>query len=296
VIRLLEMGELTLDLGDVTLRAITFGSSDAPLALCLHGFPDTAHTFRHLAPHLADRGYHVVVPFLRGYAPSSLSRTDNYQLVTLANDALALHERLGGDERALLVGHDWGASATYVATSAEPKRWRHAVTMAVPPLMLFTETLSTFDQLRMSWYMFYFQNPFAESVVELRGLEFVEQLWRTWSPNYAPGEDMAHVRHALGDREHLRAALGYYRAMFDARPLLDPSLQYLTDAAFAPSTVPTLYLHGAADGCIAPLDSAKVLGALGPDSRYEVLRDVGHFLHLEQPNTVHRALDAFLES
>ncbi|HVA70404.1 MAG TPA: alpha/beta hydrolase [Acidimicrobiales bacterium] len=290
------MGELTIDLGDVTLRAITYGSSDAPLALCLHGFPDTAHTFRHLGPHLADRGYHVVAPFLRGYAPSSLSKTDNYQLVTLAKDALTLHDRLGGDERALIVGHDWGASVAYVATGAEPNRWRHAVTMAVPPLMLFAEALSTFDQLRMSWYMFYFQNPFAESVVERQGLEFIERLWRTWSPNYAPEEDMAHVRHALGNREHLRAALGYYRAMFDATPLLYPSLQYLADSALTSSTVPTLYLHGATDGCIAPLDSTKVLGALGTDSRYDVLRDVGHFLHLEQPGTVHRALDAFLES
>jgi pimeloyl-ACP methyl ester carboxylesterase len=290
------MSELTIDLGDVTLRALSYGSSDAPLALCLHGFPDTAHTFRHLGPHLAERGYHVVVPFLRGYAPSSLSKTDNYQLVTLANDALTLHDRLGGDERALIVGHDWGASIAYVATSAAPNRWRHAVTMAVPPLMLFAEALSTFDQLRRSWYVFYFQSPFAESVVELHGLEFIERLWRTWSPNYAPEDDMVHVRHALGDREHLRAALGYYRAMFDAKPLLDPSLQYLADTAFTPSTVPTLYLHGAADGCVAPLDSAKVLGALASGSRYEVLRDVGHFLHLEQPRAVHRALDAFLES
>ena len=144
--------------------------------------------------------------------------------------------------------------------------------------------------------MFYFQSPFAESVVELHDLEFVERLWRTWSPNYAPEQDMAHVRHALGDREHLRAALGYYRAMFDAKPLLDPSLQYVADEAFTPSTVPTLYLHGAMDGCVAPLDSAKVLGALGPDSTYEVLKDVGHFLHLELPSAVHRALDAFLES
>jgi pimeloyl-ACP methyl ester carboxylesterase len=84
--------------------------------------------------------------------------------------------------------------------------------------------------------------------------------------------------------------------MLDAKPLLDPSLQYVADAAFTPSTVPTLYLHGAMDGCVAPLDSAKVLGALGPDSQYDVLEDVGHFLHLERPEAVHRALNAFLES
>jgi pimeloyl-ACP methyl ester carboxylesterase len=289
------MSDLTIELDDVTLHAITYGASNAPLALCLHGFPDSPHTFRLLAPYLAERGYHVVVPFLRGYAPSSLSRTDNYQLTTLANDALTLHDRLDGDERALIVGHDWGASAAYVATSADPSRWRHAVTMAVPPLGLFAEALSSFDQLRMSWYMFYFQSPFAENVVERHDLEFLEQLWRAWSPNYAPDEDMVHVRNSLGDRDHLRAALGYYRAMFDAKPLIDASLQHLADAAFDPSTVPTLYLHGAKDGCIAPVDSSKVLAALGADSRYDLLEDAGHFLHLERPAVVHRAIDDFLD-
>lgn len=290
------MSELTIELGDVTLRAMTYGSSAGPLALCLHGFPDSAHTFRLLAPHLAERGYHVVVPFLRGYAPSSLSKTDNYQGATLANDALTLHDRLGGDERALIVGHDWGASTVYVATSAEPSRWRHAVTMAVPPLMLFAEALSSFDQLRMSWYVFYFQSPFAESVVERDDLKFLERLWRTWSPNYAPEEDMVHVRHSLGERDHLRAALGYYRAMFAARPLIDASLQHLVDAALTPSNVPTLYLHGAKDGCFAPVESSKVLAALGSNSRYEILEDAGHFLHLEQPGAVHQAIDSFLDN
>lgn len=289
------MGELTFELDDVTLHAMTFGSSDGPLALCLHGFPDSAHTFRHLAPHLADRGYHVVVPFLRGYSPSSLSKSDSYQLATLASDALSLHDRLHGDERALIVGHDWGASAVYVATSAEPSRWRHAVTLAIPPLTLFGEALSTFEQLRMSWYMFYFQSPFAESVVESHDLAFLERLWRAWSPSYAPDEDMVHVRQALGDRLHLRAALGYYRAMFNATPLIDASLQHLADAAFTSSSVPTLYLHGSNDGCVAPIDAAKVLAALSADSKYNVVEGAGHFLHLEQPDRVQRAIDAFLD-
>jgi pimeloyl-ACP methyl ester carboxylesterase len=292
----MDMSDLTIELGAVTLQAFTYGSKDAPLALCLHGFPDSAHTFRHLAPYLAERGYHVVVPFLRGYAPSSLSKTNNYQMITLAHDALTLHDRLGGDERSLIVGHDWGASATYVATSAEPERWRHAITMAVPPLMLFGEALSSFDQIRMSWYMFFFQSSTAESLVERNDLDFLERLWRTWSPSYAPEEDMVYVRQSLGDRDHLRAALGYYRAMFDAGPLIDASMQRIADAAFNPSVVPTLYLHGAKDGCIAPVDSSKVLAALGAGSRYDLLEDSGHFLHLEQPGVVHRAIDEFLDS
>src|ERR1700684_2263018 len=179
-----------VEFDDLTLHVLTSGPSDGPIALCLHGFPDSAHTYRHLAPHLAERGYRVIVPFMRGYEPSSISKSNNYQLITLASDALALHERLGGDERAIIVGHDWGASAVYVATNAEPSRWRRAVTMAVPPLMLFAEALSSYDQLRRSWYMFYFQQPNAEEAVANNDFAFLRRLWLDWSPSYVPDDDL----------------------------------------------------------------------------------------------------------
>jgi pimeloyl-ACP methyl ester carboxylesterase len=289
------MSDLVIDVGDVTIRAMSYGAVDAPLALCLHGFPDTAHTFRLLAPRLAERGYHVVAPFARGYAPSSPSASNNYQLVSLAHDALVLHDRLGGDEHAIIVGHDWGASAAYVATSAEPARWAKAVTIALPPLALFAESLGSFDQLRRSWYMFYFQQSFAEVVVAQNDFDFLERLWKAWSPNYEPDADLAFVRQSLGDMSHLHAALEYYSAMFATSPITDPSLQTLLDAALRPSDVATLYLHGANDGCIAPLDATKVRACLSAASKYEVLPDAGHFLHLEQPDAVRRAIDAFLD-
>lgn len=139
------MTTIDLNLDDVTLSCETRGPDDGPLALCLHGFPDTRHTFRFLAPHFAARGYRVVVPSMRGYAPCSVSRTDNYQVVTLANDANRMHEVLGGDGRAVLIGHDWGAFATYAATDAEPDRWRRAVTMAVPPSAVMGKSFLSFS-------------------------------------------------------------------------------------------------------------------------------------------------------
>src|ERR1700679_3169255 len=85
------------------------GPEDGPLALCLHGFPDTAHTWRHLLPRLADAGFHAVAPFLRGYAPSSVPTAGAFDTGTLAVDACELHGALGGDEDAVIIGHDWGA-------------------------------------------------------------------------------------------------------------------------------------------------------------------------------------------
>jgi pimeloyl-ACP methyl ester carboxylesterase len=109
------------------------GPADGPLALCLHGFPDTAHTWRFLLPELAARGFHAVAPFLRGYAPTEIPPDGHYQLGALISDANALHEILGGGDDAVLIGHDWGALTAYGAVAHDPGRWRRAVTMAVPP-------------------------------------------------------------------------------------------------------------------------------------------------------------------
>ncbi|GDY50476.1 hypothetical protein SVIO_010990 [Streptomyces violaceusniger] len=108
------------------------GPADAPLALCLHGFPDSAHSWRHLLPALAGAGYHAVAPFMRGYAPSGIPADGAYQAGAIAADANALHEAFGGDGDAVLIGHDWGAIAAYGATGSAPERWRRAVTMSVP--------------------------------------------------------------------------------------------------------------------------------------------------------------------
>ena len=109
------------------------GPPTGPLALCLHGFPDTAHTWRYLLPRLADAGYHAVAPFLRGYAPTAVPADGRYDTGTLALDACALHEALGGAGDAVIIGHDWGAFATYGAAADQPERWRRVVTAAVAP-------------------------------------------------------------------------------------------------------------------------------------------------------------------
>ena len=86
-----------------------------PIALCVHGFPDSAHTWRYLMPELAQAGFRAIAPFTRGYAPTSLAPDDCYQTGARAADVNALHEALGGDENAVLIGHDWGASTAYIA-------------------------------------------------------------------------------------------------------------------------------------------------------------------------------------
>src|SRR5262245_47195268 len=96
---------------------------NGPLLLCLHGFPDCAFTYRYLWPVLAEAGFRGVAPFMRGYAPTSRPPDGRYQSVLLAQDAVALISALGA-EQAFVVGHDWGALATYGAAALAPERVR----------------------------------------------------------------------------------------------------------------------------------------------------------------------------
>src|SRR5215207_8889817 len=110
-----SLSEGTVEANGLAFGYLAAGDEDAPLALCLHGFPDTAHTWRHLLPRLAEAGYRAVAPFMRGYAPSAVPADGRYQGGVLAQDALGLHEELGGAGDAVIIGHDWGALAAHAA-------------------------------------------------------------------------------------------------------------------------------------------------------------------------------------
>jgi pimeloyl-ACP methyl ester carboxylesterase len=295
-----------MDEGRITANGVDFaylsaGSStgtstgaDQPLALCLHGFPDTAWTWRHLLPELASAGYRAVAPFLRGYAPTSVPADGRYQLGALASDAIALHAALGGDERAVLIGHDWGAMTTYTAASYAPDKWRRVVVANVPPLGAMGNAFFDFEQIKRSFYMFFFQTAFAVPTVAMNDMAFIEGLWRDWSPGYDATFDLAKVKDALRDAANLAAAIGYYRAMFDPS-LHDPALADVQAASAAVPPQPTLYLHGEDDGCLDVSLAGDVESMLSPGSRFEKVKNAGHFLPVEQPAMVNRLILEFLD-
>jgi len=279
---------------DVAYLACDAGDAAAPLAVCLHGFPDSAWTWRHLLPALAEAGFRAVAPWLRGYAPTSVPADGRYQQGVLALDACGLHEALRGDDRAVLVGHDWGAITTYVAINHEPDRWRRAVTMAVPPMGAMANAFFQYAQLKRSWYMFFFQHPLSDIAVGMNDLEFIDGLWRDWSPGYDGADDVAWVKEALRDPANLGAALSYYRAMLGDGDK-DPAVEPVDALGAAPPAQPVLYLHGRDDGCLGVdlVEGAEqVLPAEG--SRVEIVDGAGHFLHVERPDTVNRLVLDFL--
>lgn len=265
--------------GTVRANDLEFGLLEAgsgPLALCLHGFPDCAYTWRHLLPVLANAGFHAAAPFMRGYAPTQVPADCDYRLSTLAADAVALHEVLGGGSDAVLIGHDWGAETAYLAAAAVPDRWRRLVTLAVPPAGLDAVLFGDFEQLKRFWYIFMFRDPdhIAPSIVASDDLAFVDKLWRDWSPGFDPGKHLDLVKESLRAPRNLDAAIGYYRAPADAT----------VSTVIAPQ--PTLYLHGDMDGCISADLVGNVADFLAPSSRVQVIEGAGHFPQLEKPSEV----------
>jgi len=268
---------------------------DGPLALCLHGFPDSAWTWQHLLTDLAGAGYRAVAPFLRGYAPTEIPADGLYQSGALAADAIALHEALGGDEQAVLIGHDWGALAAYGALGHAPQLWRRAAIASVPPPATVAQGFFSYSQLQRSWYMFFFQSPLADMAVAMNDLEFIDRLWADWSPGYEGHAMAEHCKESLRDPANLSAALGYYRATLGSGAR-SGDYDAIEAAGGAPISVPTLYLHGRDDGCMGSelIDETLLASLSAEQSRYEIVDNAGHFLHLEQPEHVNRLILEFL--
>ena len=268
--------------------------NDGPLAICLHGFPDSAHTWRHLLPRLADAGYRAVAPFLRGYAPTEVPSDGRFQTAASAMDALALRDALGGGADSVIIGHDWGAVITHIAANVRPDAFTKVVTMAVPPgNAVGVAFLSNLAQIKRSWYMFFFQHPFADFVVGANDLAYIDMLWADWSPGFDATEELALLKPSLREPANLQASLGFYRATLGAG-YNDPALQSAQDMSSTIPPQPLLYLHGRTDGCMGAEVAEFAAAELTSNARAHFVDGAGHFLHLEKPNEVNDIILSFL--
>ncbi len=280
------MLEQRLTANGIEFGLLVDGPEDGDLALCLHGFPDSAWTWRHLAPALAARGFRAVAPYLRGYAPTSLAPDGDYTMAALASDANALHELLGDGRPGVVVGHDWGAAAAYTAVAAEPDRWRQAVALSVPLTGARALDLFCHEQMRRSWYSFLFQLPVAERIASEGDFAIVDRLWADWSPGYEGTEDIRRAKDCLRGPGNLAAAIEYYRQTpSELRPEASASPEIVT---------PLLYIHGANDGCIGVDVVRAARESFPPAASIEILDWAGHFLQLERPEAVERLVLDFL--
>jgi pimeloyl-ACP methyl ester carboxylesterase len=258
-----------------SLRFAYISEGEGPLALLFHGFPDTPHTWDHVRPLIAAKGYRVVTPFMRGYRPTEIPSRDP-DAETLARDAVELISALG-EKEATLIGHDWGAGVVYGATALAPERVRKLIALAIPHPATLKPTL------RQLWGVRHFaayKIPGAHTRFAAHDFAALPAILRRWSPKWSPTDaDMAPVRECFADPASLHAAFGYYRALsfvpmkFQRRRI----------------SVPTVVFSGTDDPNASRVDYER--GRRLFDGEYVIEETPGgHFLHLEHPEVFAKQL------
>ncbi len=285
---------LRLRANGLDFAALERGEAGAPVALLLHGFPETPHTFEPLMEALAGAGYRAVAPFMRGYAPTAMAPDGDYGLMALAADVPALLDALGA-ERAVVVGHDWGAAAGYLAAARHPERVTQLVALGIPHLSAVRPSL------RLAWYGRHFVGLQwrRRAVARLRkdGGAFVDTLYRRWSPTWAFGpEETAPYKRMIAEHpEAIEGSVGYYWAFAAAQR--DPARRKaLQEAQRLKIGVPTLAITGGAEPSVLIEAYARAARRFTGPYEVAVAEGAGHFPHREAPGFVCEQVLAFLRA
>ncbi|MCA9643301.1 MAG: alpha/beta hydrolase [Myxococcales bacterium] len=256
-------------------------SGRGKLVILAHGFPDTAHTWDWLRPRIAERGYRVVAPFMRGYYPTEIPKDGAYDSDTLGRDLIGLIEAFG-EEQAILVGHDWGASAAYSAAGLVPERVSRLITTAVPHPGAIQPSLKLLWRVR---HFFSLSTSGAPARVAQNDFAEIDELVQRWSPTWSvPRGEFAEVKEAFRQPGCLDAALGYYRALSPLPP----------KGHRRPIEVPSVGIAGADDPILEPFrfhQAARMFRA-----GYRVLYvPGGHLAHRVHPEAFLAALNRALD-
>ena len=277
---------------EITANGLRFAyleMGEGPLAVLLHGFPDNAHTWERQMPVLAEAGYRVIAPFLRGYPPTEVPGRAFYDLATLATDMKCLVDVLNHGEPCFLVGQDWGAAISYALLAAYPDSVKRAMILAVPHPVEVRRTLKASPKhILRSFHWFLFQLPWLpEQLCRANNYAFIEFLWKLWSPAYDDRAHVAHIKQMLAEPGAMVAALAYYRAMMNPDKA-DPALARVAARLSDPITAPVRVLCGSRDMRKEMLPRQCDLFA-GP-YEWGVVEGAGHFLHRESPDVVNAEL------
>ncbi len=273
------------------LHVVASGTGEP--VLLLHGFPETHRSWDLQVPALVDAGYRVLALDLRGYGASDRPK-DGYDLDTLARDVVGVATELC-DGPVALVGHDWGGAIAWHVAAHHAKAISRAVILAGPHPARMAEALrGSRQQLKKSWYMFFFQLPaLPELWLRRRGGRNLSRMFRTGSPGAgdAPPELVDAERRELLQPGALGAALAYYRTAFrrDAAGLITGRFSTSYPMIERPITL----LWGEVDSCLG-LELTEGLDRCASDLTLHVVARAGHFLHQEQPARVNELLLAGL--
>lgn len=191
------------------------GAGERGLALCLHGFPESSHSWRHLLPVLAELGFTAWAPDLRGYGASDKPpRVRDYAIEVLIDDVAGLVAAAGA-ERATLIAHDWGGLVAWFVAMRRPELVERLVVMNLPHPACLARELRHGHQLLGSWYVAAFQVPgLAERLLSEDGYRRIDNAFLSTAvyPDRFGPDDLAAYREAAAQPGALTAMLSYYRA------------------------------------------------------------------------------------
>ena len=277
--------------------AVDHPTGDAPLVVLLHGFPEFWYAWRHQLDALADAGYRVVAPDLRGYNRSAKPRgVDSYAPEKLVGDVRGLIEHLGYAQ-ADIVGHDWGGAIAWETAMRDPDLVRRLVVLNAPHTKAYRQLIKRSpEQLLKSWYVFLFQVPWLpERLVMADDYRVVdEMLTETAAPGAFSERDVQRYKDAMARSGDLSGPINYYRAIVRTS-VRDEILSLLPDAVERNGhvDVPTLVIWGEQDQAL----SVKLLDGLDEfvsDLRIERLPDASHWVQADAPEKVNDRLLEFL--
>lgn len=284
----------------VELHVAAAGPPQGPPVLLLHGFPELAYSWRHQLGPLADAGYRVLAPDLRGYGASSRpAAVEAYSNAALREDVVALIDHTGA-ERAAVVGHDWGASLTWHCALAIPERLAAVAGLSVPAVPRAPAAPITIMRAHLGedFYIVWFQEPgVAEAVLEedVRRSLATTKVWpREWSerdenpltPPFLSEEDLQVYVDAY-TATGFTGGLNYYRNI---------DRNWEEDAAYAGRTidVPAFFLTGSRDPVRTFMPQEAMDGLVTDLREAVVLEGVGHWVQQQAPDEVSAALLRFL--
>lgn len=250
------------------IRFAYLEEGEGPLVLLLHGFPDTAHTWDDVRPRIAKKGFRAVSPFLRGYHPTEIPPRDADGR-TIGEDVLALIDALGADE-AIVVAHDWGASAAYTAAAFGPERIDRMFIVGIPHPAAIQPTLGKVWGVR---HFFAYKLPGAAKRFAAQDFAALPAIYKRWSPAWSPPpSEFESVRACFSNAASLEAAMGYYRQL----PLRPP------DYFKKKLDVPTVCFAGTDDPIVPISDYHRAKRMFTKSYAVEEMPG-GHFMHREHP-------------
>ena len=272
------------------------GPSDGFPVILLHGFPDDPRAYDGAVGPLAGDGARVLVPYLRGYGPTGFldpATPRSGQQAALGADLRDFMDALGIG-KAVLGGYDWGGRAACVVAALWPERVRGLVSINgynIQDIAAALQPASAEQELR-HWYQWYFNTARGVAGLTANRRDICKLLWKLWSPNW-DFDDAKYEATAVSfdNPDFVDVVIQSYRHRHQNAPG-DPALEPIEALLVAQPriTVPSIVLHGAADG-VGPAAQSEAAHRHFTN-RYErrVIPVAGHFLPHETPEAVVRAV------